>query len=274
MLISTHKNMTDGSRRFGKMLNGVFKALTLTLPIVAISLIGISASPGQASETMIEQMPAKLETQYALSALPPALRNKATVYLLDPKKGYHVSRQGANGVACLVQRTVAEMADFRNDIYFPLCYDAAGTVTYLKVIMDAAALRIQGMNPAALKAEIENRYSNRTYQAPEKAGLSYMVGPVMRAVGPPDMKVHTMSMPHLMFYAPNITNEDIAAAPDLSVPSSLLHPFIDRQGIAEQSYMIQLIGEAEKANILADEKTLLDDLCAYRDVLCLPHTEH
>jgi hypothetical protein len=101
-----------------------------------------------------------------------------------------------------------------------------------------------------------------------------MVAPVMRALGPPDMKMHTMSMPHLMFYAPNVTNEDIGAIPDLSVPSSLLYPFIDRQGIAEQSYMIQLIGEAEKAKILADEKTLIDDLCAYRDVLCLSSMEH
>ncbi len=140
--------------------------------------------------------------------------------------------------------------------------------------MDTARLRAQGMSPAALKAEVENRYKNKTYKAPEKSGLSYMVAPVFRTVGPPDMKVHTMPMPHVMFYAPNITNEDIGAFPNLGIHSSLLYPFIDKQGIAEQSYMIQLIGEAEKAKILADEKTLLDDLCAYRDVLCLPNTEH
>jgi len=33
--------------------------------------------------------------------------------------------------------------------------------------------------------------------------------------------------------------------------------------------MIEVIGEAEKARIMADEKPLLDDLCAYRDVLCV-----
>ncbi|MPZ09930.1 MAG: hypothetical protein GEU89_06910 [Kiloniellaceae bacterium] len=104
--------------------------------------------------------------------------------------------------------------------------------------------------------------------------MSYMVAPIMRTVGPPDMKVHTLAMPHLMFYAPDITNEDIGAVPDLSVHSSLLYPFIDKQGIAEQSYMIQLIGEAEKARILADEKVLLDELCAYRDVLCLAGKKH
>ena len=114
-----------------------------------------------------------------------------------------------------------------------------------------------------------------TYGAPEKAGLSYMISPVMRALGPPDMKIHTMSMPHLMFYAPNITNEDVGAVPNLNVHSSLLYPFIDKQGIAEQSYLIQLIGAAEKAKIMADERTLIHDLCAYRDVLCLSRkTKH
>src|SRR3979490_1552573 len=246
--------------------------IKLVLAIAAISLVGISAAPrSQATETPIEQMPAKLESQFALCEVPPALREQATVYLLDPKKGYQLSREGKAGVNCLVGRTAWELADFRNDIYIPLCYDAVGTKTYLKVIMDAATLRAQGMSPVALKAEIETRYKNKTYKAPERAGLSYMVGPVMRTVGPPDMKVNTMPMPHLMFYAPHITNEDIGAAPDLSVHASLLYPFIDKQGIAEQSYVIQLIGEAEKAKIMADEKNLVAALCTYRAALCLPH---
>jgi len=49
-----------------------------------------------------------------------------------------------------------------------------------------------------------------------------------------------------MFYAPNITNEDIGAVPN----SSISYPLIFKEGIAEQSYMIQLIGEAEKAKIV------------------------
>jgi len=259
--------------RTSSAVERVLKA-TLAFPIIALGLTGLSAPQSQATETTIEQMPAKLETRFALSALPPALRDQASVYLLDPAKGYRLAQEGTSGIACLVERTAWELVDFRNDIYFPLCYDAAGTATYLKVIMDAAALRAEGMNAAELKAEIEGRYHGKIYQAPEKPGLSYMVGPVMRTVGPPDLQVHTMAMPHLMFYAPHITNDDIGAKPDLGNHASLLYPFIDRQGIAEQSYMIQLIGEAEKAKILADEKTLIDDLCAYRDVLCLPHMPH
>src|SRR3546814_5759141 len=64
----------------------------------------------------------------------------------------------------------------------------------------------------------------------------------------------TMAMPHLMFYAPGVTNGDIGAKPDLADHASLAWPFIDRQGIAQQSYMIQMLGAAEKAAILADEK--------------------
>ncbi len=230
--------------------------IKLFVASIAISLagVGISASSGQAAETTIEQMPAKLETQFALSAVPPALRDQATVYLLDPHKGYQLFRQGTSGVTCLVERTVWEWVDFRSDIYIPLCYDAVGTKAHLRVIMDTATLRAQGMDPLALKAEIENRYKNKTYKVPEKAGLSYMV-----------------AMPHLMFYAPHISNEDIGAVPNLSVHSSLLYPFIDKQGNAEQSYMIQLIGETEKAKIMADEKNLVAALCTYRDFLCLPH---
>jgi hypothetical protein len=242
------------------------------LALITVSLISVSApqSQAQATDTVIDQMPAQLETQFAFSALPPPMRNHATVYLLDPKKGYQLSRQGTSGVVCLVERTAWEQANFRNDIYVPLCYDAAGAKSYLKVIMDAAALRAQGLSPTALKAEIEKRYKNKTYKTPERTGLSYMVAPVMRTWMLPDWQVHTMPMPHLMFYAPNFKSEDIGAVPD----SGLVYPIIFKEGIAEQTYMVQVLGEAERAKIVADEKALLDDLCAYRDVLCVVTEKH
>lgn len=244
--------------------------------LIALSLAGMAAASSSTNETTLEPMPGKLETQFALSAVPPALRERASVYLLDPKMGYSLSKRGTSGVTCIVQRTEWEMADYRNDIYYPVCYDAAGTKTYLKAIMDAAALRAQGLSPAALKAEMQKRFRDKTYEAPEKAGLSYMLGPLMRTLGPPDMKVHTMAMPHLMFYAPNVTNEDIGAVPDLKDHSSLLYPFIDQhtQSSGVEGYIIQLIGEAEKAKILAAEKPLLDALCTYRQILCLEHAAH
>lgn len=227
-----------------------------------------------ARTTTLEPMPAALETQWALSAAPPRLRDGAAVYLLDPATGYRLARRGSSGVACLVERTAWELADFRDDIYIPLCYDAAGAQATLRVIMDAAALRAEGLGPAALKAEIAKRYRERTYRAPARAGVSYMLAPVFRTVGPPDLQVRTMAMPHLMFYAPGVTNADIGAMPDLADHASLMHPFIDRQGSDEQSYIIQLAGRTEKASIMSDEQALVDALCRYRAVLCLTTERH
>ena len=238
----------------------------------ALAVLGLfAASTSHATAPALTAMPAQLETRFALSALPPALRDQATVYLLDPTKGYQVSKQGASGVVCLVERTQWQDAEFRDDVFVPLCYDDAGAKTHFKVSMDVAAMRAQGASAATIKTEVEKRYRDKTYTAPAKPGLSYMIMPVFRAPGPPDMKVHTMSMPHLMFYASGLSNEDIGARPNLADHASLQWPFIDKQGNAEHSYMIQMVGETEKAKIMADEKPLLDDLCAWRDALCLAH---
>ncbi|HUR32547.1 MAG TPA: hypothetical protein VM032_02050 [Vicinamibacterales bacterium] len=226
--------------------------------LLPVSARGLPKYPG------IEQMPAALEERFALSALPPALRSVATVYRLDVKQGYVLAHRGTGGVTCLVQRTAWEQADFRDDIYVPRCYDAAGSATYLKVLIDAEVLRIRGMAPPALKVEIERRYAAKRYRAPEKAGLSYMLSPVMRT-WLPDRTVRTMSVPHVMFYAPGVTDKDIGALPNLSQG----YPFIVREGISAQSFMLQSVGKAEAAAIVAAERALLQELCTYRAVLCL-----
>jgi len=40
----------------------------------------------ESNSWQLEKMPAELEADFALSALPPYIRDKATVYLLDPLK--------------------------------------------------------------------------------------------------------------------------------------------------------------------------------------------
>ena len=243
--------------------------------ILALMLAALAtASAAQARDTSLTPMPEALETRYALSALPPALRDAASVHVLDPATGYRIARRGSSGLECLVQRTAWEHGELRDDIYVPLCYDAVGARSYLKVIVDTAALRASGTGADALKTQIEQRFADGTYRVPEKTGVSYMVAPVMRTLGPPDMKIHTMAMPHLMYYAPGIGNADIGARPDLADPATLIYPLIDRQGNDEQSYIVQLLGETEKAKILADERELLHELCTHDDVLCLADMRH
>jgi len=200
--------------------------------------------------------------------LPPHLRDAASVYLLDPAQGYVPSKQGTNGFTCIVERTEWNREDFKNDVYTPLCYDAEGTKIHLKVYMDVAQLRAKGMSATDVKKEVERRFKSKIYGAPTKRGLSYMVAPIMRTYpnpNPADKTVVTMSMPHVMYYAPGVSQKDIGAAPP---PSP--YPFILDEG--PHGYMIQLIGATETAKILADQHSLLADLCAYRSSLCLkPH---
>src|SRR6187455_2432355 len=96
------------------------KAVTIrwAAALAAISLAGMTSTPPRpTTDTTLDQMPAKLETQFALSAVPPRLRDQATVYLLDPRKGYRPSQQGKSGVTCIVQRTSWEQGEYRDDIY-------------------------------------------------------------------------------------------------------------------------------------------------------------
>src|SRR5260370_38522429 len=97
--------------------------------------------------------------------------------------------------------------------------------------MDATALRIYGRPHAGLKAEIEKRYREKTYQAPDKPGVSYMVAPVMRTWMLPDWQGPTMPMQHLMFYAPNLTDPDIGSGPS----SFSGYPVVFKEGIPRQS---------------------------------------
>ena len=102
---------------------------------------------GYAQNTVVEKlekMPVDLETDYALSALPAHLRKDATVYLIDPEKGYYVGRQGTNGFICFIARTEWEWAEFRKDLATPIAYDAEGARTIFPVYIDVAAMRASG----------------------------------------------------------------------------------------------------------------------------------
>ncbi len=246
-------------------MSSTSKLFLVSLAFAAMNLLvpGASAAPAAAEW---ERMPPDLETKLALSALPPHLRDGATVYLLDPAKGYFVSRKGTNAFSCLVTRTYWFKADFRDDIYDPGCFDSVGVQNNLKVWMDTAALRSSGHTPGEVKQEIARRFAARVYKAPTRFGLSYMVAPLMRTytntVDDSDTHVMTMSYPHIMYSAPGISDSDLGPNPRGSAYPQALQP-------GPHGYVIQRLGSTEAAQVVSDERALLDELCQYREVLCL-----
>jgi hypothetical protein len=217
----------------------------------------------------LEKMPADLETEYALSSLPPRLRNNANVYLLDPTKGYYISRKGTNGFSVFINRTQWELAEFIPDVYTTISYDEEGSKTYLPVYFDVATMRASGKySPAQIRDTIVQRVKDGIYKAPSRAGISYMLGPINRGrVG--DMGIVNEVMPHYMFYAPRVDNNDIGGA----WITGGYQPFAVNSGdnILDKShsifnYIIIAAGETEKAKIMEENKGLLQRLEEYKSI--------
>jgi hypothetical protein len=149
--------------------------------------------------TEIALMPEDLEMELALSAAPEHLRAGASVLLLG-KEGYVEARRGTNGFTCLVGRTQPK------DVA-PMCYDAEGTRTIVPRIADEAAMRARGEGEEAIRKAVEEGFRSGKYKAPGRPGISYMISPVQELAGP-DGVVRAF-VPHLMFYAPNLTDADV-----------------------------------------------------------------
>jgi hypothetical protein len=240
------------------------------LSVFVILFISIQSFAQKQADWELEKMPVSLETDFALSSLPPQLRHDATVYLLDPKKGYYVAHKGSNGFICFVSRTEWEWGEFRKDNAAAISYDAEGARTIFPVSMDVAAMRATGkFTPLQIKNIVINRIRKGIYKAPARAGISYMLAPVMRTYpGKPDHHdVMTMNMPHYMFYAPYVTNTDIGNIPDGKADGPVvINPGAmwlgERKG--PYGFIILPAGATERAKIMSDNKDLLKRLIAYK----------
>src|ERR1700729_429950 len=117
------------------------KKCRTTLLFIVSLFVSAEGFAQAAGNWQLEKMPADLETDYALSALPPHLRGDATVYLLDPQKGYYVGRQGTNGYITFVLRTSWEWGEFNSDLCVPISFDAEGARSIFPIHMAVAEMR-------------------------------------------------------------------------------------------------------------------------------------
>ncbi|HEX2710636.1 MAG TPA: hypothetical protein VHM88_00205, partial [Candidatus Acidoferrales bacterium] len=188
------------------------KLLTLIAVVIGLlSLLTASAQNTDSKGNKVEPLPRDLEIQLALSALPPHLRDNATVYVLNPDKGFEVARQGTNGFHAFVARTGDDtfrgswpLKQYRDDILYPISFDEAGTKAQMRVFFDAAEMQAKGTPPEELKKMIQQRHKANYYKTPERAGVSYMLSPILRTYVNPDQNedVATANVPHVMYYAP------------------------------------------------------------------------
>ena len=175
-----------------------------------IFLLGLAAqmalsalASAQSAQASASQQPALMDRQreiaLALSACPPFVAGKTAVYVLE-KSGYVRVRDSQNGFTALVQHTVPAAQE-------PRCMGAEGTRTWLPRILKVAELRAEGKSREEIQQVISAALAKGVLKPPSQPGVDYMLSTQNRV--PNQKGIVTPFPPHLMFYAPYLTNADL-----------------------------------------------------------------
>jgi hypothetical protein len=220
----------------------------------------------------IEALPRDVEMELASSALPAHLQEAATIYTLDPRKGFVVARKGTNGFHALVARTGDDafrgswpLTEYPPDVLYPVSFDAAGARAHMQVFLDIAEAQAKGMPAAELKQLIQERFRTGHYKPPARAGISYMLAPILRTYDDPEQspKITTINHPHVMYFAPNVTDKDVGGAE----PGGF-YPHVIMPG--PHGLIVQALDLKEKAAINKRHAGLMQKLCKLKQVWCPP----
>ncbi len=192
--------------------------------LVAVATVGsgtaaAAARPAQSS-ALPPILPAACEAELALSAAPEDLRADAAVYVLT-SSGYEVSREGSNGFTCIVNRD-------HPYVLKPTCFDAEGSAAIVPKIIRFGELLTQGLPLKEIQQDIETGFKDGRFVAPGRAGVAYMLSNYNR---PYSAQSDTLGWfpPHVMFYAPELTGDDIGFSASAWRANRRL-PFIGYQG--------------------------------------------
>lgn len=183
-------------------------------------LLGMVLSSAAQAQDTPEVLPRACEIDLALRAAPPHLRDDAGLYVYTAD-GYQRHRASGNGFTCLVNRDDPRSLK-------PTCYDAAGTAAIVPKVLHTGALLAAGTPMPEIYAELAAGFAEGTFALPARPGVAYMLSDYNRPFNPQAGR-HGWFPPHLMFYAPNLTNEDIGMTWPASQANWQL-PFIGYQG--------------------------------------------
>ena len=168
------------------------------------STVAIQAVAQELPKVYDASMPRQQQIALAESAAPAEVSSQATVYVLGPK-GYEKAREGTNGFSCFVGRHFLKPTETTIE---PACFDAEGSRTLLLVYLHGEELRTSGKSEAEIKADVASGYKEGRYKYPSKPGFLYMMSSENRLSAIPEHGTGIFP-PHLMFYAPNMTSQDI-----------------------------------------------------------------
>jgi hypothetical protein len=124
--------------------------------------------------------------------------------------------------------------------------------------------------PSEIREIIIKGVKDGKYKAPSRTGVSYMLSPLMRShPGPDQMGIINMVMPHYMFYAPRVDNQEIGGEWDAHSPYAINSGRSLDKEHSIFNYIILPAGDTEKARIIEENKDLLRRLAEYKPYLSI-----
>jgi hypothetical protein len=174
--------------------------LTLAaLPAVSACAMAQTTQAGASQQPPL--MDRQKEIALALSACPPALADKAAVYVLE-KSGYVKVRDSENGFTAIVGHLLPTSVE-------PQCMSAEAARTHIPPILKIAELRAQGKNPAEIKSYMADAFAKGVFPQATKLSVDYMLSTENLPPSNAGTGVPEHYPPHVMFFAPGVTNADL-----------------------------------------------------------------
>jgi len=172
--------------------------------------------------------PRERQIGLALSAAPTEVSSKATVYVLG-LKGYEKAREGTNGFSCLIERSFKGTTQTSSA---PACFDAEGSGSIMVAYLRREELRAEGKSEAEIKDDIAKGYEDGRFKVPGP-GFLYMMSNENFVYNNVSGKSGFVA-PHLMFYAPNKTANDVG----YDSVSPTMVPYLTGSGIGPESLLV------------------------------------
>ena len=190
-----------------------------------------SQSEGAAKGPRVDVLPEACEVGLALSAAPENLRPAVGLLILR-EEGYRRVRASTNGFDCIVNR------DHPMAIK-PTCFDAEGAATIVPKIVQVGDWLLEGLDTTEIERRVAEGFESGLFRAPARPGVAYMLSNFNRPWNP---NTETLGWfpPHIMFYAPELTNRDIGFDPASYEPGQML-PLIAYEG--PHGFMVMVTGE-------------------------------
>jgi hypothetical protein len=172
-------------------------ALPATVLAAVLMPAGAGAQSAGAGEPGLRTLlPRAEEVALARSAATPDVSDSAAVWVLTAT-GYELAIPGTGGVSCLVSRDWLQSLE-------PICYDAEGAETIMKIGMRRIEMLHQGVLAAAI--------ATGELRLPTRPALAYMLSSAQRLISDDGRPVGAWA-PHLMLYYPYMSAAALGIGP-------------------------------------------------------------